>query len=70
MISQEACRNRPKSVAAMKAIVSRKWNALDPAKIRAACCCFRPRWSDVLPKKAAISVKIKFKKIIKHKLSF
>ena len=35
MVSQEACRNRPKSVAAMKSIVSRKWNELDPAKMRA-----------------------------------
>ena len=43
MVSQEACRNRPKPVAAMKSIVSRKWNALDPAKIRAVCRRVRPR---------------------------
>ena len=43
MVSQEACRNRPKSVAAMKTIVSRKWNDLDPVKIRAVCRRFLPR---------------------------
>ena len=43
MVQQGACQDRPESVAALKRRVSAFWRRMEPAKIRAACCRFRPR---------------------------
>ena len=60
IVSQRACKTRPKSVRALKTKVSKIWKDLDPAEIRKICRRFRARLERCVAENGSFFIKMNF----------